>query len=152
MALKKKHLSYIVIGVVALVIILGIFFTIIFPGTSLYEETPQQNSTYSRYYVSQSSEECQTLLFQCEIGHKPFFNERGCGCEPTGENIEEPSNETYCDPENRPEVCAAIYHPVCGYFDETTQCVREPCASTFSNDCSACASENVEYWIDGACS
>lgn len=50
------------------------------------------------------------------------------------------------------DACTAIFHPVCGWSDpEKIQCIRYPCASTYSNSCLACKDENVLYWTEGDC-
>lgn len=61
--------------------------------------------------------------------------------------------ENYCTPESRQaEVCIQLYKPVCGWFDpEKIQCIRYPCAQTFSNSCFACANADVLYWTEGGC-
>ena len=50
-----------------------------------------------------------------------------------GENEE----RIYCAAENRnAQACIAIYQPVCGWFNpEKIQCIRYPCAQTYSNSC-----------------
>jgi len=58
--------------------------------------------------------------------------------------------KNYCASE-RPEICAQIYQPVCGWFGQKRQCIKYPCAETYSNSCTACSNENVEYWTDGVC-
>ncbi len=48
--------------------------------------------------------------------------------------------------------CATVYDPVCGWFDaEKIQCVKYPCAQTFSNSCFACSDDKVKYYTEGAC-
>jgi hypothetical protein len=34
-------------------------------------------------YVSRDPEQCAAIRFFCEEGYQPFFNDCGCGCEPT---------------------------------------------------------------------
>ena len=51
----------------------------------------------------------------------------------------------------RSQICTLQHDPVCGYFNETVQCVKAPCAQTYSNSCRACANEKVEYWVEGEC-
>jgi len=68
----------------------------------------------------------------------------------------EPSNQeqekNYCAEESRnSEVCTFLYDPVCGWFSEETQCVKYPCAQTYSNSCVACLDEKVLYWTQGKC-
>lgn len=58
-----------------------------------------------------------------------------------------------CAPASRnAEACTAIYQPVCGWSDpERIQCIRYPCAQTYSNACTACLNEAVLYWTPGDC-
>jgi len=64
-----------------------------------------------------------------------------------------PSVGTLCTPEQRnAQACTLIYSPVCGWFDPVKiQCVRYPCAQTFSNGCSACSDDKVLYYTAGEC-
>ena len=59
----------------------------------------------------------------------------------------------FCDPDQRlVDTCIEIYNPVCGWNDpERIQCIRFPCASTYSNSCFACVNEDVLYWTEGEC-
>lgn len=58
-----------------------------------------------------------------------------------------------CTPEQRGiDACTADYTPVCGWSDpEKIQCIKYPCAQTYSNACSACKDENVAYYTLGEC-
>ncbi len=59
---------------------------------------------------------------------------------------------TYCTPESRlAEACIALYKPVCGWFSPEIQCIRYPCAQTFSNGCVACSNSDVLYYTEGEC-
>jgi hypothetical protein len=59
----------------------------------------------------------------------------------------------FCTEESRnAEACIALYDPVCGWNDpEKIQCIKFPCASTYSNSCFACMDENVLYYTKGVC-
>lgn len=61
--------------------------------------------------------------------------------------------KNFCTPESREaETCKAIYEPVCGWFNpEKIQCIKYPCAQTYSNTCAACMNEDVLYWTEGLC-
>ncbi len=62
-----------------------------------------------------------------------------------------PPGATLC-PAETGEFCIELYQPVCGYFDpKKIQCIKYPCAQTFSNSCFACSNENVLYYTDGEC-
>ena len=75
-----------------------------------------------------------------EIADCPIINQNGS------------LKQNYCTPEQKKaEICTMDYNPVCGWFGENIQCIRYPCASTFSNSCGACQSENVAYWTEGEC-
>lgn len=58
-------------------------------------------------------------------------------------------------PEQRPEMCAQIYQPVCGLVDTGVRCVTTPCPSstqkTFGNACTACAEASVNQYRAGEC-
>jgi hypothetical protein len=50
------------------------------------------------------------------------------------------------------EACMEVYDPVCGWFDPgQIQCIRYPCAATYSNSCFACIDSKVHYWTRGEC-
>jgi hypothetical protein len=50
------------------------------------------------------------------------------------------------------EACMEVYDPVCGWFDPgQIQCIRYPCAATYSNSCFACMDGKVQYWTNGQC-
>jgi len=68
-------------------------------------------------------------------------------------NWNDKDNQTQhqCSPTSS-DSCQKMYRPVCGWFDPLKiQCIKYPCAETFSNDCFACADENVDYWTNGEC-
>ena len=67
-------------------------------------------------------------------------------------NQNESSNH-YCTAEQRKgEMCIGLYQPVCGWFDPARiQCVKYPCAQTYSNSCFACKNDKVLYWTEGGC-
>ncbi len=67
-------------------------------------------------------------------------------------NPETGSAKNYCTAESRnADACIELYDPVCGWFGQDVQCLRYPCADTYSNSCFACMNENVEYWTEGEC-
>lgn len=70
------------------------------------------------------------------------------------EDFEVIENERFfCTKESRnAEACIEIYQPVCGWSDpEKIQCIKFPCANTYSNSCFACMDENVLYYTEGVC-
>jgi len=54
----------------------------------------------------------------------------------------------FCDDSNRPEICTADYNPVCAH---QSNCVGRDCWGTAGNACSACANENIDFYIPGEC-
>ena len=63
------------------------------------------------------------------------------------------SNQNFCPPESRNvDACITLYDPVCGWNDpDEIQCIKFPCASTYSNSCNACKNSDVLYWTSGVC-
>jgi len=63
------------------------------------------------------------------------------------------TKEVYCNAESRTaDVCTEIFSPVCGWFDsKKIQCIKYPCAQTFSNSCFVCIDKRVEYYTEGEC-
>jgi putative hemolysin len=91
-----------------------------------------------------------------QIGICEFENEYKCEewayfrgeCSPDMHSKE----KIYCTPESKQaQMCTMEYMPVCGYFYNTIQCIKAPCAITASNKCMACANENVEFYVEGEC-
>ena len=67
--------------------------------------------------------------------------------------IAEEPEQTYCTATDRlAEACIQIYQPVCGWFDpDQIQCIKYPCAQTYSNRCEACKDTKVLYYTEGEC-
>lgn len=65
------------------------------------------------------------------------------------ENDDDDSDREYCDASNRPEVCTADWTPVCAHKNN---CVGDSCWSTAGNACTACAGENIDFYVPGECS
>lgn len=100
-------------------------------------------------YISTDLEKCKVIRYFCEEGMVPFTDSDGCGCEAEPEPVPE---KNYCTPESRQaDVCTMNYDPVCGWFDQTIQCLKYPCAINAGNSCEACQNKNVEYWTEGLC-
>ncbi len=132
---------------IIVIIILLILVAIIWVGMELYERS-KPTSDSSKVYISTDPEECKVINFLCVQGKEPFTDEKGCGCKDV-----EGLKENYCTSEQRiVDVCIEIYKPVCGWFDSSKiQCIKYPCAQTFSNECLACKDSNVAYWTEGEC-
>ena len=71
----------------------------------------------------------------------------------TAANKNSTGQKHYCAPQQRNAgVCIELYQPVCGWLDPAKiQCVKYPCAQTFSNSCFACMDSKVIYWTGGEC-
>jgi len=100
-----------------------------------------------KQYIGRSLEECSRIKFLCEPNFEYFKDECGCGC--TEKPFGNQSSRECTEP--RPQVCMAQYDPVCGYYNQTIQCLRVPCADTYGNSCEACSDEKVAYWERGRC-
>ena len=67
--------------------------------------------------------------------------------------LSQESVQYFCTPEQKKaEACIEIYQPVCGWSDpDKIQCIKFPCASTYSNSCFACKNSDVLYWTNEVC-
>jgi len=131
---------------------LVVFFLALLVGLSLlYVFIPEKWGVCdydSEEYVGRSREVCSTVTAQCVPGYAWFENDCGCGCR----RVDVVEGGTSCGAESRgAQYCTQNYDPVCGWFSEDIQCVQYPCASTYSNSCSACIDEKVDYWTEGEC-
>jgi hypothetical protein len=114
-----------------------------------------------KIYTTQNLEECSRIKYMCIENHVPFTDEIGCGCEFSWEqvllgtgNLPVTPEKTYCEDTQRGEniACTMDYNPVCGWNDSgEIQCIKYPCAETYSNGCVACSNEYVEYYTPGEC-
>lgn len=104
-----------------------------------------------KQYVGYSEEECSKISVLCTPDREYFSDEIGCGCELKEKEFGE--GKFFCSNESRNvDACIEIYQPVCGWNDpEKIQCIKFPCADTFSNSCFACMDENVLYYTEGEC-
>ncbi len=60
------------------------------------------------------------------------------------------TGKTFCT--SRSEFCTEQYAPVCGWYDsDKIQCIKYPCAQTYSNSCFACVDKNVKYYTNDKC-
>ncbi len=139
----KEHLA----TMVGLTVILVILFSVGVIRQNM-ESSPKN-------YIGHNADTCSKIRFVCAPGYVYFSDGNGCGCEVKSvEPAMDPQiNTSQCSPESRNgEVCPEIYSPVCGWFDSAkVQCIKYPCASTYSNSCEACHNENVKEYTSGTC-
>ncbi len=144
-----------IITIVVLIIIVGAVRILI----EVYDKhtTPSQNNTTACNYNDTNKsyihkEKNCAINFLCIKGKVPFSDECGCGCEPAQNASTSEPVQNKCTPTQREaEVCYQLYQPVCGWFNQSVQCVTYPCAKTYTNDCYACQDQHVAYWTLGAC-
>jgi len=112
-------------------------------GKHFVEEINNSN----RNYHSRDVEGCSRTQLLCVEGMKFFSDETGCGCEVVDEE------KHFCSSESRnADACITLYDPVCGWNDpDKIQCIKFPCASTYSNSCNACKNSDVLYWTKDIC-
>lgn len=117
-------------------------------------EVPNSGCDYTKEepkYVGKSEDECSFIRFMCTQEREYFKDECGCGCKLKTTSPETKLKVTDC-PAQRPEMCTKDYRPACGWFDPAKiQCIKYPCAQTFSNSCTACSDEKVISWSEGDC-
>ncbi len=145
--MPKRRFRWDIMAIIALIVIvvaaLVVSLTIDFSGGDGCDYD-QEGKTY----IGKSQDECSRIKFLCASGSEYFSDSCGCGCiETDGEE------RTYCTPQSREgDVCITLYQPVCGWNDpEKVQCIRYPCAETYSNSCVACHNDNVLYYTEGEC-
>lgn len=102
------------------------------------------------FYVATNVTVCAATTFLCDADKQMFFNESGCGCKTPTANDE--PKKTYCTPEQKnATICTMEYRQVCGWMNENVKCIKFPCAVEAASPCTACATENVDYYTEGAC-
>ena len=170
--MKKQNLRKIIVILIILAVIISLVITSFYKeskisnfeecaaaGYPVGESYPRQCWTpggkhfvedivnLDRNYHSRDVEECSRTQILCVEGMKFFSDETGCGCEVVNDR------KNFCPPESRnADACIEIYQPVCGWNDpEKIQCIKFPCANTYSNSCFACMDENVLYYTKGIC-
>lgn len=147
-----KSRSVIFVIVVLLLAIVGI---LILTAPNSNNEIVCNYDNLDKNYVGKTADECSRVKFICVPGTEYFDDECGCGCVKSNGSggDEEDLKKNYCTPaEKMGEVCPEIYAPVCGWNDpDKIQCIKYPCAQTYSNRCFACHEENVLYWTEGLC-
>lgn len=56
-----------------------------------------------------------------------------------------------CNASPRVKNCPDVYTPVCGWFNQSINCIKYPCMANYGNACWACSQEKVDYWTEGPC-
>ena len=141
--MEKKFIILCIAGIIVIAtIIASLVFVNNEPGECDYR------SLNIKYY-GKSVAECSNVDYSCASGFRSFYNQCGCGCR-AEEGYQ--ANMTYCQDVERNRICLQVYQPVCGWFSPAeVQCLRYPCAKSYSNSCFACTDEKVEYWSEGEC-
>jgi len=143
-----KDQKIVLIIIFILLLVASIIFILISKDNIIILDKEENRS--DRNYVGYSEEECSRIQVLCTPDRQYFSDETGCGCE-----LKQPAQEERfnCTEESRnADFCIEIYQPVCGWNDpEKIQCIKFPCATTFSNSCFACMDENVLYYTEGEC-
>ena len=139
--MERKNSTLIVV-ILLLIVIFVLYFVIYF--NFKIGDVGDSN----KQYIGKNKNECSRVQFLCVPGFERFDDKKGCGCEKSEAEI-----ENYCNEESRKgDVCITLYKPVCGWFDsEKIQCIKFPCAETYSNSCFACLDEKVLYWTESEC-
>ena len=91
------------------------------------------------------------INFLCTVDKVPFSDECGCGCALKKDNSSEPKRNNCTAEQKSAEVCYELYQPVCGWFNKNIECIKFPCADTYTNECFACKDPKVDYWTSGEC-
>lgn len=146
-----------ILAIVLTAILLILIFTvgdrglIHLPGGNNNSVTCNYDSPDKNYVKKDPS--CKVVNFACLNGEQAFVDACGCGCRKINSGNSTSSDFNYCSSDSRNgSVCTAIYKPVCGWFNATKiQCIKFPCAQTFSNSCAACHNTDVSYWTEGEC-
>ena len=72
----------------------------------------------------------------------------GYNSDNNGKNIPIPNQteiKNFCSEQSRTaNFCTEQYDPVCGWFNQSIQCIKYPCAQTYSSNCFACMDEEVD--------
>ena len=151
------------------ILILAMALSLILTGCISQTQNKCDYGNTSKKYFSNSTEQCKAIRFLCIEGYTYFNDECGCGCEPanaTMSNVTENQTATpaadetgnvtagknFCSDESRKaQACYELYSPVCGWFNESINCIKYPCAATYSNSCFACKDAKVDFWTEGEC-
>lgn len=109
------------------------------------------NNAYKDQFLK--AEVC-TTLFDTEAAYQKedcLCINNQCTNNNSIKNITE-DKKTYCTKEQRNvDACYTLYEPVCGWFNQSINCIKYPCASDYPNDCSACKDSKVEFITKGKC-
>ncbi|MEK6871569.1 MAG: hypothetical protein AABX16_01565 [Nanoarchaeota archaeon] len=138
---KSNVLIVAIILSITIIVCMGyLYFFIYLPSTN----PPQETITDFESCAAVGYPVMESYPRQCRTANGKIFVE----------DVQDTNNkEIYCALEQREtDFCTQIYEPVCGWLDPAKiQCIKYPCAQTFSNSCVACGNENVLYFTDGEC-
>lgn len=144
--MKKQNTILLIIVLILIAIAAGylIYYQINNPIKICTYDSP------ARFYIKKDPN-C-VINFLCIKDEKAFKDECGCGCETINITANQTEQKILCTPEQKKaQVCPEYFSATCGWFNSSIQCIKYPCAQTFSNPCFACADENVDYYTVGEC-
>jgi hypothetical protein len=142
---KKQKQRIILIVIISLLILSSCWIALSY----LLNKNPKECKDYSYgqcpegCVVCPPCEACSSLVCQS----KKF-------CESIGfnESWYQGTKSNYCTVEQKKaEVCPEYYSATCGWFNISINCIKYPCAATYSNPCFACADAKVDYYTIGEC-
>lgn len=154
--MKRSHIVTLILVLIILVVLIFLISFLKYGPPVVGSENSTNgslgNNTLVKVYIKNASDNCTVINFACIRGTHPFVDDLGCGCEPDQAPVVNETGRNYCPPPSGLGIaCAEIYQPVCGWYNSNIQCLKYPCAETFSNSCFACSDSRTSYWTAGVC-
>ncbi|MBU0530373.1 MAG: hypothetical protein KKC05_01745 [Nanoarchaeota archaeon] len=121
-------------------------------GTTVVRIPPDCEFETCPVVTDDDTVECPEDIFECEDGTQLSRVLPDCEFEACPDAEPEELVMYDCDPADREaDACIEIYQPVCGWFDNSVNCLSYPCALEFPNSCFACQNEDIAYYSEGEC-
>ncbi len=148
---REKYLDFLTL-IAALIIAIAILSLIFFTHNAKIDFAPSCASTSVDKTYLKNGSSC-VINFMCIQGEQAFRDQCGCGCQKVNVATQVQPEGTLCTPaQKKGNLCTMEYAPTCGWFDPAQiQCLKYPCAQTFSNPCTACHNVNVVSYTQGEC-
>jgi hypothetical protein len=114
-----------------------------------YNKNPYLNKilNLSKEYADNCKEICSMMACMINKNSIAVCENHKCRIKEIKENYCKSSDNI----DRKSEMCADNYEPACGWYNNSIQCFKYPCAQTFSNSCMACADKKVLFWTEGEC-